>query len=392
MKASAILESHRDSVVARARAYPTVLAIQDTTDLDFTTRPCTQGLGFINQTKQQGIKVHTCFAVSGDGEPLGVLHQHCWNRPQRSGKREKRHKTPIEQKESYRWLQTLTAAEKGLEGSKRIIHIGDREADIFELFARPRSGNSELLIRAEHNRKVNSELGYLLPTLERAPVLGSMSVELERNPKRPKRKAQLQMRAIQVRVEVPQNHPKPHNLKPMSLNAILVEEIGFPADGSQLIRWMLLSTLPVDGFEQVCDYVRWYTYRWLIERFHFTLKSGCGIEELQLQSVERLLKALATYSIVAWRLMWLVYRSRLTPEDSCEPMLERKEWRLLRRKFVPKSRSKKPPTLREAIRWIARLGGFLARKGDGEPGVKTLWRGFTKLQNLLEGVQLATKT
>ena len=369
-----------------------MLAIQDTTDLNFTTRPCTQGLGFINQTKQQGIKVHTCFAVSGDGEPLGVLHQQCWNRPQRSGKRAKRRKTPIEQKESYRWLQTLTAAEQRLDANVQIVHIGDREADIFELFAHPRSANSELLIRAEQNRKVAHELGYLIPTLEQAPIWGTISVELERNPKRPKREAKLQMRAIEVIVEVPQNHPKSQGLKPLCLNAILVEEIKAPADGSQPIRWMLLTTLPVETFEQVREYVRWYTYRWLIERFHFTLKSGCGIEELQLQSRERLLKALATYSIVAWRLMWLVYRGRLTPEDSCESVLEKKEWRLLRRKFVPKSRSKKPPTLRQAIRWIAQLGGFLARKGDGEPGVKTLWRGLAKLSALLEGMQLAAKT
>lgn len=136
--------------------------------------------------------------------------------------------------------------------------------------------------------------------------------------------------------------------------------------------------------------IRWYSYRWLIERFHFTLKSGCGIEDLQLESAFRLRKALATYSIVAWRLMWLTYRARLTPDDSCEIVLQEPEWRLLRRKFSPKSRSKKPPTLKQAMGWITQMGGFLAHKSDGDPGVKTLWRGLTKLHSMLEGAQLAS--
>ena len=85
--------------------------------------------------------------------------------------------------------------------------------------------------------------------------------------------------------------------------------------------------------------------------------------------------------------MWLTYRARLAPDDSCATVLQPVEWKLLRRKFEPKSRSKKPPTLRQAVRWIAQLGGFLARTGDGEPGVKTLWRGIGVLHHLLEGVQ-----
>jgi hypothetical protein len=138
--------------------------------------------------------------------------------------------------------------------------------------------------------------------------------------------------------------------------------------------------------------VVWYSYRWLIERFHFTLKSGCRFEALQLQSRARLLKALATYNIVAWRLMWLHHQPRARPDDSCQTVLAPHEWKLLRRRFEPKSRSRKPPTLRQALRWIAQLGGFRARKGDGEPGLKTLWRGLMKLHTLLEGAQLASKT
>lgn len=392
MNASQILASHRDGVVNRSQDAQTVLAIQDTTDLNFTSHRATEGLGFINHSKQQGLKVHSCFAVSGDGNPLGLLHQQCWTREQQKGKAKERRKKPIEQKESYRWLQTLHAAEVGLASLKRVIHVGDREADIFELFATPRQANSDLLLRVSHNRKVRHELGYLIPTLEQAPVMGTTAIDINRNPKQAARSAQLQVRAMEVTIEIPRHHPQPKTLTPQILNVILVEELNPPEEVKQPIRWLLVTTLPIETFEQVWQAVQWYSYRWLIERFHFTLKSGCRIEELQLRSKDRLLKALATYSIVAWRLMSLTYQARLTPEASCEQVLEPKEWKLLRRKFSPKSRSKKPPTLRQAMVWIAQLGGFLARKGDGDPGLKTLWRGLGKLQFLLEGAQLAAQS
>ena len=195
-----------------------------------------------------------------------------------------------------------------------------------------------------------------------------------------------------ITLEVTRHHPKPHTLEPVTLNAILVEAPIPPADGRQLIRWLLLTTLPIDTPEQLLQAVQWHRYRWLIECFHFTLKRGCGLEDLQLETAFRLRQALATYTIVAWRLMWLTYRARLTPDEPCDTVLNPAAWRLLKRKFTPKSRSKTPPSLRQAIRWIAQLGGFLARKQDGEPGLKTLWRGLTKLHHLVEGAQLASKT
>jgi hypothetical protein len=392
VKAEAIRASHRDGVVKRARGQETVLAIQDTTDVNFSHHPKTAGLGFINQSQQQGLKVHSSLAVSRDGEPLGILNQHCWSRRRRRGQRGKRRQKPIEQKESHRWLQAAQANEEALQDVKQVVHIGDREADIFDLFARPRAENSDLLIRATHNRKVQHELDYLIPSVTQAPLLGELRVQVPRNPQRPAREAVLELRALTVTVEVPCNHPNRSRLEPVQLNIILAQEVTPPADGSQPIRWLLVTTLPIAGFESVVQCVVWYSYRWLIERFHYTLKSGCRFEDLQLETGDRLQRALATYDIIAWRLLWLTYRARLTPEASCELVLEPAAWRLLRRKFQPKSRSRRPPTLRQAMRWIAQLGGFLARKGDGEPGVKTLWRGFTQLHSLLEGAHLASSS
>jgi hypothetical protein len=391
VKPEQILASHRSSVVARANQQAVVLAIQDTTDLDFSGLKQTSGLGFICQTPQQGIKVHSCFAVSGVGEPLGLLHQYTWSRQQRSGKRGQRRQKATCDKESQRWLDTLTAAERGIDESVCLVHVGDREADIYDLFIQPRGRQSELLIRAEYNRKVQHELGYLIPTMKQAPVLGQQTIILERNPERPARRATLTVRAMPVTIEVPRHHKQPKQFQPVTLNVLLVEEVTPPAEGKP-IRWLLLTTLPIDNFELAWQCVVWYSLRWLIERFHFTLKSGCRIEQLQLETAQRLLKALATFSIVAWRLMWLTYAARLSPDDSCTTILQPAEWKLLRRKFEPKNRSPRPPSIRQAVRWIAQLGGFLARKGDGEPGLKTLWRGIGVLHHLLAGAQLAAKT
>lgn len=378
-------------MVQRVDQAGVVLAIQDTTDLDFHTLKSTTGLGFIHQGTNQGIKVHSCFGVSGIGEPLGLLHQHCWTRSQRSGKRGEHKKKATCDKESQRWLDTLSAAECSIDAAVQMIHIGDREADIYDLFVLPRRANSDLLIRAEHNRKVQHELGYLIPTVEQAPILGQQTIEVNRNPSQAARSTTLTLRAMQVTIDVPRQHKQAKQCQPVTLNALLVEEFTPPEQG-QPIRWLLLTTLPIDTLEQAWQCVRWYSFRWLIERFHFTLKSGCRIEQLQLETKERLLNALATYSIVAWRLMWLTYRARLTPDDSCETVLRPQEWRLLRRRFEPKNRSKKPPTLRQVVRQIAQLGGFLARKHDGEPGLKTLWRGLGKFHQLLEGAQLAAQS
>jgi len=135
--------------------------------------------------------------------------------------------------------------------------------------------------------------------------------------------------------------------------------------------------------------VQWYSYRWLIERYHYVLKSGCGIEKLQLETAHRIEMALATYSIVAWRLLWLTYLARCQPDTSCEQVLEPHEWQVLyatlHHQLYP---HKAPPTLADVVNWIAQLGGFLGRKHDGSPGVKVLWRGLTRLHDLVEGWQL----
>ncbi|GAX42403.1 transposase [Tolypothrix sp. NIES-4075] len=149
------------------------------------------------------------------------------------------------------------------------------------------------------------------------------------------------------------------------------------------ISWLLLTTLDVNGVDDVVRCVSWYSYRWLIERYHYTLKSGCSIEKLQLETARRIEMALATYSIVAWRLLWLTYEARINPEQPCDTVLETYEWQSLCATISQTSNPPpEPPSLRDAVLFIAYLGGFLGRKGDGEPGVKTIWRGLRRLHDI----------
>jgi hypothetical protein len=166
-----------------------------------------------------------------------------------------------------------------------------------------------------------------------------------------------------------------------------VEEV--PPSGEKAISWLLLTTLEVACFEQASRCLRWYSYRWLIERYHYTLKSGCRLEQLQLETADRLERALATYAIVAWRLLWLTYEARSHPTESIEGILPPHYWIALYCHIHQTTvQPQEPPSLVDCVRWIARLGGFLGRKSDGEPGVKTLWLGLQRVHDMASIWQL----
>ncbi len=170
---------------------------------------------------------------------------------------------------------------------------------------------------------------------------------------------------------------------------VLAEEDAAPT-GVRPVCWLLLATFPVITFDDAIRCVSYYSYRWLIERYHFVLKSGCGLEKLQLETGEGIHRALSTYCIVAWRLLWLTYEARRNPDLPCDRVLETHEWQSLyccvHKTSIPPVT---PPSLHEAVVLIARLGGFLGRKGDGEPGVKTIWRGLRRLHDIASGWQLS---
>ncbi len=387
VEAEQIIEAHLYSAVARAQVHQLVLAIQDPTDISFPhhkSKTTEQGFGLISsQEYLLGLKVHSVFGVSPEGVPLGLLHQKVWARnPNQKGKAKQRRKRALKDKESKRWLTSLVATELGLPQQLGVVTIADSEADIYDLLAMERSPNSHLLIRATHNRRVDHPSNYLHLAVAQAPRAGQLELVLPSKDNRPSRKATVEVRWCRLTLSPPKHHPQRSQLSAVELKVILVEEEN-PPPGVQPIRWLLLTTLRVETFAEAVRCVRWYSYRWLIERYHYVLKSGCGLEKRQLETADRIERALATYAIVAWRLLWLTYEARVNGQQPCDTVLEAHEWQALychvHQSVTLPSR---PPSLQQAVRWIAQLGGFLGRAHDGEPGVKTIWRGLRRLNDI----------
>jgi hypothetical protein len=376
-----IRQAHLDATRARVAARDTVLVLQDTTELNYSTHPHTSGLGHLDHALSAGLKVHSALAATVAGVPLGLVHQTVWARDAATKGRKSR-KRPQDERESQRWLTTLAEVQEALPAPTRLIVVADREADIYPLFIEPRDQRTDLVVRATYNRGVvgGRKLEDAAASVNWA---GTRSVTIPGNGTRAARTAVVSIGWTTVQLLPPQDYPRPASAARPSVHLVVVEERE-PPEGVKGLRWLLWTTLPVSNWDEAVAVVSAYERRWLIERYHYVLKSGCGIEHLQLEAAERLERALAICCVVAWRLLWLTYQARATPDAPCSEVFARHEWQAL---VCTLQQTAEPPdeapTLREAVRMVAQLGGFLARKGDGEPGVKTLWRGLTRLEDIV---------
>lgn len=395
VKPASLRKALADACRQRVAQECAVLVIHDTTSLDFSSHPALEGIGPVgggDGAAGQGLLVHSAIAVSSKGVPLGLLHQQDWVRDAAAmGSRHDRKQRPLEDKESFRWIETLRAVEALMPPDTQAIHVADREADIFELFAERRRANSFVLIRAYRDRRITQESQYLSAAVAQAPRVGEFTVTLRRgNEQRPPRTARIGVSFCPVTLRPPTHGVHDPDLQPQTLTAIRAQEID-PPNPQVAVSWLLVTDLEVEDFEAARECVRLYSLRWLIERYHYTLKSGCKIEDTQLQCVDGVRRLLALYCIVALRLLWITYSARVNGEQPCTVAFSEPEWQTLFRYYNGRTAlPAAPPTLYEAVRWTARLGGFLARKGDGEPGIKALWRGLTRLQDITLGVMLAS--
>lgn len=387
-----------------AAGHTVVLAVQDTTDLDVSAHPATSGVGPLETARRSGLFVHSTLAVTPDGVPRGLLAQHVWARdPAAPGQRHQRKTRPVEEKESYKWLTPLTAARRDLDPGILLVHVGDREADIYDLFAAAAQvPNTGLLLRATWDRRTrgpDGETGHVWSDLRTQPVADTRSLTLPRRPGQAPRQARLTIRWQQVTLQPPRR-PAGGAFAPLpalTLGALLVEEVDAPA-GATPLRRRLLTSLPIPDRAAAWERVRWYTLRWRVERYHLVLKSGCRLEQRQLGTGGRLECALALYSIIACRHLQLTYAARLTPDAPATGpaglgLLAPDEWPLLwavRHPTDPLPTTAEPP-VRDVVRELAGLGGFLGRRGDGEPGVVTLWRGLARVYDICLGYHLARR-
>lgn len=416
VEAGQILAAHCGKTARRASEHETVLALQDTSYFVYTRHPKTEGLGKMSLKKGKNVKkiysnglvVHTCLAVTTEGLPLGLLDQKIFSRKLRTkkiGKAKPHDHLPIEEKESYRWREALENT-KTVMGDTRIVTVCDREADLYDFFKHSHQIRAPVLVRANADRTINRKSRYaekgvekLWERLRQEPETGSYTIDIQQRSKskhckeREARTATVSVRFAPFTLNPPRNNVKhrTEHLPDIEMYAVYVLEED-PPDGEESVEWMLLTNLPVMSYEDAYEKVLWYGLRWRIEMYFKVLKSGFRVEACRLAHADRLARYLTVMSIVAWRLFMITLIARTNPATPCSEFLADHEWNVLflkanRNKAIPK----KPPSIGDVVIWVAKLGGHLARKGDGPPGTITLWRGWKRLADLSEGWNLAVR-
>lgn len=382
--------------------YDVVLCVGDTTFLDYGSIVSKkEGYGPIGKAGN-GLILHSALAIEPEkGQSIGLLWQKLWNRepkqkppkdetPTQKKKRQavarkEARNRPFEQKESYRWVEALTTVENLVSKSTRVIHTFDREGDITEVFDKVRQlHHTGVLVRAAHNRSLDSDSERLWSKLEGQPISLEQEIELPQTSQRSARKAKLAVRFCPINLRTPYRFD---NRDSLPVYAVFATEVDCP-EGETPIEWMLLTTEVVADIGTASMILRWYSYRWRVEEYHKIFKSGCQVEKYRL-AAEGMKALIGFLSVIAVELLQLTYLHRTQPLASAIEILNPLELKIL------KAKSPKLPkalTVSWAVEAVARLGGYLEHRSKTPIGIQVLWRGWLKLHDLCEGWQLAKDT
>jgi hypothetical protein len=409
----AIFAMHRDPTLERIRAQKVVLIAQDTTELDMT-RPqeIMVGAGPLNDESRVGFFDHALVAYTPEGVPLGVVAADIWARDfdgfdkSAEQKRAERRAKPIDEKESHRWLAGYREACRVAHEAPGtlVVCLSDSEGDIYECVLEGQKETdgpkAHWIFRACQDRALIVDDGApadcpttLGARVASTPILSHLTIDVrqressstesrKRKQAREARTAELTVQAARVKLRGP---ARPGGKLPdIEVNCVLVTEPN-PPEGAEPVEWVLLTSLPIDTLEQVLAIIKFYCGRWGIEIYFRILKSGCKVEESQLHTAERFLPYVALCMIVAWRIQYLVMLGRECPDLPCDIAFDDDEWNAAYAVVKKQPPPEKPPSLKTMIGLVASLGGYLGRKGDGEPGPKALWVGLQRLTDLAHG-------
>lgn len=407
-----VLSPHKDSTLKRIQEYEVVLMVQDTTEIDIT-RPNEHmiGAGPMNDNSRIGFFAHPSLTLTEDGIPLGVVGADIWSRDKdefarnqkdKKEKMRKKRQKPIEEKESYRWVQNYRQAceIQSQSPNTKIVNISDSEGDIYECFAESVNEDiedkAEWIVRGCQDRSLSGgEKGNypkLLDELSSSEILGEVDITVSKNePKSHDNRKRKQFRSARTatasiqakKVELKAPFRKGKKLPNVEMNAVLVREINPPEDESP-VEWLLLTSLSIDTTTDVRTVIEYYCKRWQIEIFFRVLKSGCKVEERQLETEDRYKPCLALYMIIAWRIMFVMMLGRECPDIPCDTVLSESEWKSVYQIRKHKELPQQVPTLHEMVCIIAGLGGYLGRKHDGQPGPQTMWIGMQRMMDFAQ--------
>lgn len=382
-----ILLPHRKATERRIAQHPVVLVVQDTTELDYSKHP-TRDSGVLETEHRFGLYDHTHLALTPERLCLGVVGVEFFDRtPESLGKTRERRHDPIETKESFRWLKgyRLACELAGSHPNTRIVSVADCEGDIYDIYleAEEQDTAADFVIRAKQDRRLPEEdptegdkaYRRVCDEVATSPLLATRQIELPRTPKRAAREATLEIRATEVTVRPPAHRSE---FDEVTYNVVLVEEINAPNDGTN-VGWLLITTLPIRTVKDVLLVVDYYIARWPVEVFFRVFKTGCRVEDIQLETNARLKNCLMFYKIIAWRIMYVTYLGRECPELACDALFDDVEWKPVWKIVSKTPLPKKTPPLAEFIPLLAQLGGYNNRSTDDPPGPKVLWVGMRRM-------------
>jgi hypothetical protein len=403
----AILAGHFQATRDRAQASTgPLLVLQDTTEFSFK-RDKPELVGFKGVTHGRrdkagrrqahttcGILMHSSLVVTTQGLPLGLCAIKFWSRQKFKGTAALKRKVnptrvPIEEKESVKWLLNLRQSTGLIDDPGRCVHIGDRESDIYELFSLANELGTRFLVRTCNDRLAGDGDHTIADEMADVRVQGLHRVEF-RDDKGQPCKATLEIRYRQITVLPPIG--KQQLYPPLELTVLHAQERDAPA-GRAPLQWKLITNLAVRSKAEAVEKIDWYAMRWKIETFHKILKSGCRAEDSRLQTADRLTNLIAIYCILSWRIFWVTMLGRVAPRSSPGDAFTDDELAVLDR-LSPKASSPEfvPRMLSHYAVQLAKLGGYLARKNDPPPGNIVMWRGLTRLTDIVLGMQLAAET
>jgi Transposase DNA-binding/Transposase Tn5 dimerisation domain len=385
----ALIHPHMQQTQQQAGSRRRVLLIQDTTDLNYSHHPTTTGLGPLKNQKQHGILLQTVLAVDAqERQVLGIMHQEPFLR-KLAPEQETRAQRLKRERESQVWERSVTHIGPPPEGVEW-IHVGDRGSDIFTFFEACLAQGTHFVVRAAQDRRVQCEeeteqIGRLFDSIRAQPCCQKKVIDIPASADRPARSATLSLAWQPVSIQPPQRGASTTG-QPVAAWVVRAWEEN-PVEGEEPLEWILLTSVPIQTVEQAWERVEWYRARWIVEDYHQGLKTGCCIEERQLQTYEGVRRLLGLLSPMAVRLLQLRAASRLTPELPASQTMPDEVVRVVA--YLAKVPAAELTT-QQCWYTIAGQGGYLGRPGDGPPGWKTLWYGWFHLQTLLQGIHLAS--
>lgn len=401
-----ILEPHIENTVHRIYGQELIVVPQDTTFVDFSSHEMTYGLGLASKVEDyevKGIHFHAGLALSNEGTPLGLLYQKLWTRKKQTAKGHDHTKVPMKKKESYRWLECLEKTRELLPSGTNALVVADRECDIFEYFDTAINLGLDVLVRLQHDRVIYGNDGEdkkISDYINSQKIEGELNVHIPGNGSRVARDVKMQVKFGEICLQAHPRGittPRTKERTDLPLTIVHLSEV-HSSNKKEALGWTLLTTLPVRNIDEAHEVMKYYRMRWTIELYFKSLKTGCNVEKCRLEEAEKLLKFVALCGVIAWRLMWLTWLQREIPSGNGLLAITEVEWKTLwlkrhREKIKSGLMKAEPPEeipdLCTITRWIAGFGGFLGRKGDGQPGLITVWRGW---QRIMDGAEIYEMT